>query len=466
MTKNQTLVTADAAHPVSSNGAAPLEPVTSEQLVAPPSQALPSQPTNGSIDAHKASAYAVAQAQFDTVADAMQLEDDMRQYLRVPQRALIVNFPVLMDDGKQRMFTGFRVQHNSAKGPTKGGIRYHPDVTLDECRALAMWMTWKCALMNLPYGGAKGGVTVAPETLSKRELEKMTRRYATEIGILIGPERDIPAPDVGTNAQVMAWIMDTYSMHRGYSIPAVVTGKPVSAGGTVGRESATGLGITYITRQVLRQQFGQTLDDAQVAIQGYGNVGSWTARTMNERGARIVAVSDRFGGIFNSRGLDLRQLQRFMSESGSVVGFPGSERISNQELLELPVDVLVPAALEGQITAHNADKIRTRVIAEGANGPTTPDADNVLRDKGITVIPDVLCNAGGVVVSYFEWVQGLQAFFWDEGTVRRNMEKTLLDNLEAVIGMTVRSRCDLRTAAYRIAITRIVEATQVRGLYP
>jgi glutamate dehydrogenase (NAD(P)+) len=414
----------------------------------------------------KASAYAVAQAQFDMVADMIGLEDDMRQYLRVPQREMIVHFPVQMDDGRQRMFTGFRVHHNTAKGPTKGGIRYHPDVTLDECRALAMWMTWKCALMNLPYGGAKGGVIVAPETLSKRELEKMTRRYATEISPLMGPERDIPAPDVGTNAQVMAWIMDTYSMHRGYSIPAVVTGKPVSVGGTVGRESATGLGVTYITRHVLRQQLGRGLDDTSVAVQGFGNVGSWTARTMHERSARIVAISDRFGGVYNEHGLDLRLLQRHVNESGSVVGFTGAEPLTNQELLTLSVDVLVPAALEGQITEQNAAQVKARVIAEGANGPTTPEADKILLDKGILVIPDILCNAGGVVVSYYEWVQGLQAFFWDESTVRRSMEKTLLDNLEVVMGLTVRNHCDLRSAAYTIAINRIVEATKMRGLYP
>jgi glutamate dehydrogenase (NAD(P)+) len=329
-----------------------------------------------------------------------------------------------------------------------------------------MWMTWKCALMQLPYGGAKGGVIVDPGTLSTRELEKMTRRYATEISPLMGPEKDIPAPDVGTNAQVMAWIMDTYSMHQGYSIPAVITGKPVSIGGTVGRESATGLGVTYITRSLLKQRFGRTLDDSTVAIQGFGNVGSWTARTMHERGARIVAVSDKFGGIYNPKGLDLRQLQHHLQETGSVIGYNGSERLTNDELLQLKVDVLVPAALEGQITRHNAGKIQATIIAEGANGPTTPEADLILADKGITVIPDILCNAGGVVVSYFEWVQGLQAFFWDEGEVRRQMERKLLDNIDAVIGITTRRNCDLRTAAYMIAIQRIVEAMKVRGFYP
>lgn len=412
------------------------------------------------------SAYAVAQAQLDAVADFMDLDDDLRLYLRSCQRELIVHFPVRMDDGHMRMFTGFRVHHNTVKGPTKGGIRYHPDVSLDECRALAMWMTWKCALMNLPYGGAKGGVIVDPKTLSQYELEKMTRRYATEISLFIGPERDIPAPDVGTNAQIMAWIMDTYSMHKGHSIPSVITGKPVSVGGTVGRENATGLGITYVTRALLKQLFGRSLEDTSVAIQGFGNVGSWTARSMHERGARIVAVSDQYGGIYNAKGLDLRQLQRYVDEAHTVVGYPGADTMSNQELLELDVDVLVPAALEGQITKENAPRMRARVIAEGANGPTSPEADRILHDKGVTIIPDILCNAGGVVVSYFEWVQGLQSFFWDEGEVRRSMERTLTDNLDAVIGATVRRKCDLRTAAYTIAISRIVEAVKLRGFYP
>ena len=414
----------------------------------------------------RVSAYAVALGQLERVSDFMNLEDDMRVYLRTCQRELIVHFPVQMDNGAIRMFTGFRVHHNMTKGPTKGGIRYHPEVTLDECRALAMWMTWKCALMNLPYGGAKGGVIVDPATLSKRELEKMTRRYATEISPFIGPERDIPAPDVGTNAQVMAWIMDTYSMHIGYSIPAVITGKPVAIGGTLGRESATGLGVTYITRAIMKQRFGRSLEDASVAIQGFGNVGGWTARTMHERGARIVAISDKFGGIYNPRGLDLRQLQNHVQETGSVLGYNGSETISNSELLELDVDVLVPAALEGQITKQNAHKVRATIIAEGANGPTTPEADQILNDNGVLVIPDIICNAGGVVVSYFEWVQGLQSFFWNEGEVRRQMERTLLDNLDAVIGTTTRRKCDLRTAAYIIAIERIEEAMRLRGFYP
>lgn len=415
---------------------------------------------------HRASAYSVAQEQLARVADVMDLSDDIREYLIMPRRELIVHFPVVMDDGNIRMFTGFRVHHNTALGPTKGGIRYHPDVTLDECRALAMWMTWKCALMNLPYGGAKGGVILDPKTLSQKELRAMTRRYTTEISLFIGPEMDIPAPDVGTNAQVMAWMMDTYSMHRGYSVPAVTTGKPLAVGGTAGREYATGLGITYVTRAMLRRRLGLHLEDASVAIQGFGNVGSWTARTMHERGAKVVAVSDVHGAVYDERGFDPRHLKNFAQENGTVIGYPGADSLTNEELLELDVDVLIPAALEGQITAENADKIRARVIAEGANGPTTPEADHILQDKGVMVIPDILCNAGGVVVSYFEWVQDLQAFFWDEGEIRHQMERKLLDNLDDVLATTLQTGYDLRTAAYTIAIRRIVDAVKYRGIYP
>lgn len=423
-------------------------------------------PCDPKPEIEQASAYQVALGQLDRVAAFMHLDEGIHRSLRSCQRELIVHFPVQMDDGHIRIFTGFRVHHNMTKGPTKGGLRYHPSVTLDECRALAMWMTWKCALMNLPYGGAKGGVIVDPATLSPRELEKMTRRYATEISPFIGPERDIPAPDVGTNAQVMAWIMDTYSMHRGYSVPAIVTGKPVQIGGTHGREQATGLGVTYVTRALLKQRCGRSLDGVTVAIQGFGNVGSWTARTMYERGARVVAVSDKSGGVYNARGLDPRYLQQHLKEHGSLSDYPGADAISNQELLALAVDVLVPAALEGQLTRQNAAQVRATVVAEAANGPTTPEADEILADKGVLVIPDIICNAGGVVVSYFEWVQSLQAFFWDESEVRRQMERTLLDNLEVAVGTTTRHPCDLRTAAYMIAIRRIEEALLLRGFYP
>jgi len=458
-----------------SNGSHAPATLPTDQILAPNAPHddahLPDDPhlPNGDTDLSstgRTSAYTVAQSQLKVVAEAMELQPHYYEYLRVPQRELIVHFPSRMDDGTMRMFTGFRVQHNTTKGPTKGGIRYHPDVTLDECRALAMWMSWKCALMNLPYGGAKGGVIVDPRGMSQYEIEGMTRRYATEISSFIGPEQDIPAPDVGTNAQIMAWIMDTYSMHKGHSVPAVITGKPVSVGGTVGREYATGLGITYVTRAVLNRCMGLDIEDATVAVQGFGNVGSWAARTMDERGARIVAVSDQYGGIYNRNGLDPRHLMRYVAANGTLQDYPGADALTNDELLELDVDVLVPAALEGQITKQNADRIRAKVIAEGANGPTTPEADQILNEKGITVIPDILCNAGGVVVSYFEWVQGLQSFFWDEGEIRQRMQDKLIDNLDLVISSTVRKKQDLRTAAYTIAVGRIVESVETRGFYP
>lgn len=453
------------------SGAIPTYQNSSQNQDTGQSQIAGPQQNNGHAPAapaahQRASAYAVAQAQLAQVAQSMGLDDHLHAYLSVPQREMIVHFPVRMDSGEMRMFTGFRVHHNTTNGPTKGGIRYHPDVSLDECRALAMWMSWKCSLMNLPYGGAKGGVIVDPRKLSAGELERLTRRYTTEITPFIGPERDIPAPDVGTNAQIMAWIMDTYSLHKGHSTPAVVTGKPVAVGGTAGREYATGLGITYVTRAVLKQRMGLSIDRATVAIQGFGNVGSWTARTMDERGARVVAVSDQYGGIYNSNGLDPRRLMRHVAESGTVTDYADGDALTNAELLELDVDVLVPAALEGQITRENAARVRARVIAEGANGPVTPDAERILLDAGTVIVPDILCNAGGVVVSYFEWVQGLQSFFWDEGEVRHRMEQKLLDNLDEVIAKSVRSECDLRTAAYTIAIRRIIEAVQLRGFYP
>ncbi len=414
----------------------------------------------------RASAFSVAQEQLNRVASVMDLDDDLREHLSMPRRELIVHFPVVMDDGSMRNFTGFRVHHNTALGPTKGGIRYHPDVTLDESRALAMWMTWKCALMNLPYGGAKGGVVVNPKELSERELQAMTRRYTSEISLFIGPEMDIPAPDVGTDAKVMAWVMDTYSMNRGYSVPAVTTGKPLAVGGSAGREYATGLGITYVTRAMLRRRMGLHLEDATVAIQGFGNVGSWAARAMHERGAKVVAVSDVNGAVYDERGLDPRHLKHYAEETGTVGGYPRADALTGEELLELNVDVLIPAALEGQITRENADRINARVIAEGANGPTTPEADRILEDKGVLIIPDILCNAGGVVVSYFEWVQDLQAFSWDESEIRHQMKRKLLDNLDDVLAITLQTGQDLRTAAYTIAIQRIVDALEYRGIYP
>ena len=444
-------------------------PIGGSSKQHPPSGSQPTEKVSESTQPHavqRASAFSVAQEQLNRVAKAMDLDDDLREHLSMPRRELIVHFPVVMDDGSLRNFTGFRVHHNTALGPTKGGIRYHPDVTLDESRALAMWMTWKCALMNLPYGGAKGGVIVNPKELSERELQAMTRRYTTEISLFIGPEMDIPAPDVGTDARVMAWVMDTFSMNRGYSVPAVTTGKPLAVGGSAGREYATGLGITYVTRAMLRRRMGLHLEDATVAIQGFGNVGSWAARAMHERGAKVVAVSDVSGAVYDERGLDPRHLKHYAEETGTVGGYPRADALTGEELLELNVDVLIPAALEGQITKENADRINARVIAEGANGPTTPEADRILGDKGVLIIPDILCNAGGVVVSYFEWVQDLQAFSWDESEIRHQMKRKLLDNLDDVLAITLQTGQDLRTAAYTIAIQRIVDAVKYRGIYP
>ncbi|MCS6845091.1 MAG: Glu/Leu/Phe/Val dehydrogenase [Caldilineales bacterium] len=411
------------------------------------------------------SAYEVALAQYDEAVALMNLPDDVVEFMRYPKRELTVNFPVRMDNGHIRMFTGFRVHHTTVRGPTKGGIRYHPEVTLEETRALAMWMTWKCALMNLPYGGAKGGVIVDPYTLSDEELCRLTRRYATEISILMSPEGDIPAPDVGTNPQVMAWIMDTYSMHRGYSVPAVVTGKPVQIGGSHGRYDATGLGVMFMAREAMKR-LNMPIQGATVAVQGFGNVGSFAAHYMHLQGAKVIAVSDVRGGIYNPHGLDIPALERYVKETRTVVGFPGADAITNAELLELPCDVLIPAALEGQITRENAPRVKARIIAEGANGPTTPNADKILQDKGVFVIPDILCNAGGVTVSYFEWVQSLQSFFWSEQDVKRQLERLMVDSFNAVMHEAETRKLPLRMAAYTVAIGRVAEAIILRGVYP
>ncbi len=409
--------------------------------------------------------WAMALRQFVQAAQRLGLKRGIQQYLMVPERELTVTFPVKMDDGSVRVFTGYRVHHSLVLGPTKGGIRYHPAVSLNEVRALAMWMTWKCSLMNLPYGGAKGGVVVDPHTLSRGELERLTRRYAAEISVLMHPHGDIPAPDVGTNAQVMAWIMDTYSMHRGHSIPAVVTGKPVVIGGSVGRQEATGRGVMLVAREAARL-FGLPWEGATVAVQGFGNVGSVAARLLQEAGCRVVAVSDVRGGIYADRGLDIVAVAQHAATTGSVVGFPGAVPISNAELLELPVTILVPAALEGQITAANAGRIRARMIVEGANGPTTPEADAVLARNGVVVVPDILANAGGVVVSYFEWVQDLQAFFWDEAEINRRLERLMVQALHQVVATARASGLDLRQAALQRAVQRVADALAVRGIYP
>ncbi|HEX6127603.1 MAG TPA: Glu/Leu/Phe/Val dehydrogenase [Candidatus Limnocylindria bacterium] len=409
--------------------------------------------------------WAVAQSQFDAAAEQLDLDPGLRRVLRVPKRELTVNFPVTMDDGHVEVFTGYRVQHNLSRGPAKGGIRYHQDVTLDEVRALAMWMTWKCAVVNIPYGGGKGGVIVDPKKLTMRELEGLTRRFTTEISPIIGPDRDIPAPDVNTNAQVMAWMMDTYSMHHGYTIPGIVTGKPISIGGSLGRNEATARGAVFTLLQA-SVALDIPLQDATVVIQGYGNAGSIAATLLADEGAKIIAVSDSTGGIVNRAGLDPAKVSAWKKEHGTVVGFPGSEEISNTDILELECDILVPAALENQITHVNADRIKARIVAEAANGPTTPEADAILYDKGVFVIPDILCNAGGVTVSYFEWVQDMQSFFWTEARINESLKEIMDQAFQAVHKMSTNREVDMRTAAYMVAVARVAEATTLRGLYP
>ena len=409
--------------------------------------------------------YEIAQRQFDNAAKYLDLKAGIKAKLRLPKRELSVHFPVKMDDGSIQMFTGHRVQHSLARGPAKGGIRYHPDVTLDEVRALAMWMTWKCAVVGIPYGGAKGGVVCNPKVMSERELERLTRRYTSEIVVFIGPESDIPAPDVNTDAQTMAWIMDTYSMTKGYSVPAVVTGKPVEIGGSLGRREATGRGVMFTTRDALKH-LGMPIEGARVAVQGFGNVGGIGAQLLQELGCTIIAVSDSRGGIYNPKGLDIGDVIRHKAETGIVAGYPGTDRITNKELLGLDCEVLVPAALENEITEENADRIKARVISEGANGPTTPEADAILLDKGVFVVPDILANAGGVTVSYFEWVQGLQSFFWSEDEVNANLEKIMARAFDDVLAISQSRKVDMRIAAYILAIDRVSTATLLRGIYP
>jgi glutamate dehydrogenase (NAD(P)+) len=409
--------------------------------------------------------YHMAVQQFEAAADKINLSEDMREILRQPKRELIVNFPVRLDNARVRTFTGYRVQHNVNRGPAKGGIRYGPDVTLDEVKALAMWMTWKCAVVGIPFGGAKGGVICDPKQMSPSELERLTRRYATEISIVVSPHSDIPAPDVNTNAQVMAWIMDTYSMHEGYSIPAVVTGKPLSIGGSEGRNDATATGVLFVTRQAAKR-IGMPLQGARVSIQGFGNAGSISARLFHHEGCKVVAVSDTKGGIYNESGLDPATVLRFKQERGSVVNFPRAQNISVQEVLEIPCDILIPAATEGVITAANADRVQARIISEAANGPTTPEADEILFRKGVYIIPDILANAGGVTVSYFEWVQDLQSFFWDVEEITQKLEVIMNRAFAAVADKADQFSCDMRLAANMLAISRVAEATQVRGIYP
>lgn len=408
----------------------------------------------------------MALEQFDHAVEHLDIKTGIAEMLRYPQRELTVNFPVKMDDDSVQIFTGYRIHHNTARGPTKGGLRYGPDVTQDEIRALAMWMTWKVAVTNLPFGGAKGGVVCNPKQLSQDELENLTRRYATEISIVMSPEGDIPAPDMGTNPQIMAWIMDTYSMHRGHSEPAVVTGKPIEIGGSLGRLEATGRGVRLITEEAA-DYLDINLADAAVAIQGFGNVGSVSARLLQEEGVRVVAVSDSRGGIYDPDGLDIAGVIAHKAETGSVVRFQGAEGLTNAELLELPVDILVPAAMQNQITADNAAHVKAELVVEGANGPTTPEADRILRSRDIFVVPDIVANAGGVVVSYFEWVQGLQYFFWTEPEINERLRRVLRRSFGDVMDlMQQHPDVDMRTAALMLAIDRVNKATLLRGIYP
>jgi glutamate dehydrogenase (NAD(P)+) len=405
------------------------------------------------------------QRHFDIAADILDLDQGMRQMLRSPQRELTVRFPVKMDDGHVEVFTGFRIQHNIVRGPAKGGIRYHPLTTIDDVRALAMLMTWKCAYVNIPYGGAKGAVIVDPKRLSLSEIERLTRRYTSEIGLLIGPDKDIPAPDIGTNGQIMAWVMDTYSMHAGHTVPAIVTGKPLIIGGSHGRNEATARGLSYILREAV-EVLSMDLAGARVAIQGFGNVGATSARLLEEMGATIVAVSDSKGGVYNNRGLSFGEVAEFKTRNGTLSGFPEGDRVTNAELLEVPCDILIPAALSSQINAHNAGQIKARIICEAANAPITPNADAILYDRGIFVVPDIVANAGGVTVSYFEWVQGLQEFFWTEREVNAQLERVMVGAFHQVLRLAQERHTSLRTAAYIQAVDRVAQATATRGIYP
>jgi len=409
--------------------------------------------------------YRIALQQLAGVAEILKLDDGIHEILQKPKRELTVHFPVNLEAGGTHVYTGYRVQHNSGRGPTKGGLRFHPDTDIDEVRALAMLMTWKCAVVNIPFGGAKGGVEVDPATLTRGELEDLTRRYTTEISLVIGPTSDIPAPDLGTNSQIMAWIMDTYSMHVGHTVPAVVTGKPVSIGGSEGRMDATGLGV-LISAEAASVTRSTHVEGKKVVVQGFGNVGNAVARLFYKAGAQVVAVSDVRGGVYNGKGLNIPGLTEHARKTGSVVGFPESEPVTNAQLLELDCDILIPAAMQGQITAENANKIKAKIIIEAANGPTTPVADSILKDKGVLLVPDILANAGGVVVSYFEWVQDLQSFFWTETEVNDRMAQIMNRSYQEVLTTARKHDVDLRTAAYIVGVSRVAEATITRGIYP
>jgi len=410
--------------------------------------------------------FQMACRQFDIVADHLQIPDNERERLKFPKRSMVVALPIHLDDGSTKVFTGYRVQHHLTLGPTKGGLRYHPDVTLGEVAALAMWMSWKCALTGLPYGGAKGGITCNPANMSRTEIERLTRRYTQEMIPFIGPQVDVMAPDVGTNEQTMAWMMDTYSVHVGCTVPGIVTGKPVGLGGSLGRREATGRGVAYLINRAA-DTLGLDLGKCTAVIQGFGNVGSVAAYSLGRYGVQVTAVSDVHGGIYNPKGLDLFALEKYAALQGGIAGFPGAEPVGNEQLLLLPCDILVPAAMERQITAANAGKIQCRILAEAANGPTTPDADGILdRRPEIFVIPDVLCNAGGVVVSYFEWVQDLQSFFWSETEITDKLFRILESSWTQILTRSRKQNISMRMAALSVGISRVAEAKRQRGLFP
>ncbi|MBX2861616.1 MAG: Glu/Leu/Phe/Val dehydrogenase [Vampirovibrio sp.] len=409
--------------------------------------------------------FLMAQQQLDEVAELMNLETGIHERLRYPRKALLVSVPIKLDNGQTRVFSGYRVQHDQTLGPTKGGIRFHHEVNLGEVAALAMWMTWKCSLLNLPYGGAKGGVCCFPEEMSVGEQERLARRYTTEILSIIGPEKDIPAPDMYTNERTMAWIMDTYSNFVGYAVPGVVTGKPVNVGGSLGRGEATGRGVSYLTTRALEKlQWG--IEHPTAAIQGFGNVGSVTAKYLDQQGVTVCAVSDVHGAIYNPKGLDIPNLMKYVKDNGTIVGFDGSEKIDGSQLLELPVDILVPAAVANVITEKNADKIQAKLIVEGANGPCTPEADRILLKKDVFIIPGILANAGGVVVSYFEWVQDIQHLFWKEEEVTEKLYYLMGRSFDEVYHLSQTKGVDTRTAAMMIGVGRVAAAKSLRGLYP
>ena len=413
----------------------------------------------------EADEWRTAQAQFDEAAEIIRLEPWLREVLREVQREFTCHFPVKMDNGHTRVFTGYRVQHNINRGPAKGGIRYHPDVSLNEVKALAMWMTWKCAVVNIPFGGAKGGIIVNPRELSLNELEHMTRRFATEISILVGADRDIPAPDVNTDGQTMAWIMDTLSMHAGYSVPASVTGKPIEVGGSAGRVEATGRGVTICSMAAL-EHLGRAPHQTKVAVQGFGNVGSVSAKLLEEAGCTVVAVTEDYGGIYNPLGLSIKRVLEYKARAKTLQGFPGATEIGSQEVLTVDCDLLVPAAIGNQLTSRNARDVKATLIVEGANGPTTPEADAIFRERGIFLVPDILANAGGVTVSYFEWVQDLQSFFWSEHEVNQKLKAILSRAFNEVLRTREERKLDMRMAAYVQAVSRVAGATRERGLYP